>query len=592
MKKLLLILLTALTLSASAQKGVYNWQMVQQLTGSTIHDAKMSGDSGMRIMLPWDYIQTTENDYSLTIVKGAIQRCADSGMNMELELWVGPDAPINNPTNWLRLLGVDTFRTTPNANGRSPGPYPDYYDSIYKVKYLKIHKALADTLFTLPDYQKAFVKSVFVCNGSTGDGQPIHGSVVIRDKDTIYENSTLWDSYKKVQWDSVWSYFAKDSGFMRLAFQPEDVATNLQYCLDHFPGAYLKHGSPTHEYPVDGQIYRRNWPNPNPNFYSNGGVYLGEVDAGAKMVSTTHTTSAQSNFQLLRSLLENHIGRVDFMPQWDTMHDRHSLVVFFSKYCSQFFVPAQFITKGFVSLADKIDFRDTINYPIGTYGALYNNEATYNSTIATINADGTTTEYQKQVKRTNAAINNRGTARINNLAAIGLHYYPISPFLYNDISWDNTPNYSLNITQKKINETSTGVWRVGDTTQSYGRNARIFKKYQGKYEMYFDINDTLATGNPYDNVKITVTYYDSGYTTWQVLARAVSDCRTTSKTTITNTNSLTFKHAVVTISRFQFGDLMPYGSDIAILILGKQDDDDGIVNFPVEMVEFENLSKE
>lgn len=577
MKNILSVIVTALILfSASAQnnvKGIYNW--TQNLTQAGIHNAKISGFQGMRVMLKWDALQTDSTDYSLTRLKQIVNLCADSAINLEVELWVGPDAPINNPVNWLRLSGVDTFYTSGSVSGRAPGPYPTYYSDIYKHYYLKLFKAVADTIFALPDSRKLYLKSFFVCNGSTGDGQPIHGTP--SPGHSIYADPVLWDAYKKVQWDSVWHYFSKDTSFMKLAFQPEDAATNLLYCLQHFPGSYLKNGSPGHEYPVDGEIYRRYWP---------AALYLTEIDAGGKAVTPTKATCAQSNLQLVRSALECKLSRLDFMtPFWDTISDRHFLANFFNLYCRQFFVPNDSISRGFVALADKINMRDTVVYPIGTYGALYNSTSAYNALIAAINADTTTTEYAKQVKRTNAAITQRNTTRMANLATAGLAYKPIGEFLYNDVSWDNTPNYSLWITQLLVTQTSLGQWRIGDTTQSYGRNVRIFKKYNNYYKMYFDVNDTLASGSSTNNVRITVTYYDSGYATWQV------QCYQCYKNTINNHNTRTFKQAVINIPAFRFGNLMPNGSDIVIRLY-KSTDGDSVVNFPIEMVQFENLTKE
>lgn len=570
MKKILLSIITALTLFyASAQTGVYGWTV--GLTTAQAHLYKNAGYKGVRVILKWDDLQTTSTDYSLTLLKNVIKICTDSSLNLEVQLWVGPDAPINNPVNWLRVLGVDTFYT---HGGSSNGPWPDYYDPLYKQYFNKIHKAIADTLFTLSAPQKARLKSVFVSNGSTGDGGPYKGLADVSSFG-IFDDDT-WSTFKKRQWDSTYHYYAKDTSFMRVTYQPEDAANYLAYIWDSLPRSYMKKGTPTHEIPSDGQSWRMNWPN------RIGMVYLGEIDAYMKF-----TPYPWQRTEEMFEILDARVNRADFMsPWWDTIAHRDTIVQIFNKYSNQFYVAKSQVTRGFCALADKIDFRDTVEYPTAIYGNVYDSYKIYLQQIHLIDISGDDI-YVKQNRHTGTALNRMNPARLDSLESIlDIQYHEFGPFEHNDICIDCNPNYTLWVTQKEPQKTSKGQWRIGgDANSIYGRNARIFKYYHSKYEMYFDLNDTLSSGNTTDSIRLTVTYLDSGTAKWNIL---YSNCSGTEQ--VTNTNSGTFKQAVFTIPHFKFTNTMPYGSDI-VLKLYKDNEADGVVNFPICLIEVAILSK-
>lgn len=559
-----------LLFSSQAQKGVWGW--TGTVTSAKIANWKASGYTGVRIIAPWYSIQPTQSNLSFSSLKTTIALCADSALQMEIQVWVGPDAPIFTGYNWLATLGVETFMTT---GGTDNGPWPNYYNTLYKNAFNTLHKALADTLFNLPSAHKQYVKSVFISNGSTGDEGPTKGTPTGESYGVA--NDATWNAYIKVQWDSCWKYYRKDTPFMKLTFQGNDDATHLNQQLTDYPGSNQKHGGGGHDYPLDGDIYRRNWPI---TYYQNDTtVYISEVDGHVKF-----STKEQDHFQMIRAALDVHMQRLDFMVEWDAIPDRFFLAEFFKKYCNQYYVSPSLINKGFVALAQKVDFRDTINFPTAAFGAVYDSYPTYLSQLNLVNISSDA-EVRKQVRRTSVARNRANPARMTALNAAGFQYIPSGPYYFNDIGFDVLQNYSVNITQKMIDQTSAGVFRIGDTTQSYGRNARKFKKYSNKYEMYFDVNDIIFTGSSIgDSVKITVTYLDTGYASWQIR------CYKCFKKTFQNTNTQLFKQAVITIPRFKDGNKMPYSSDF-IIKLFKSNDADAVVNFPVEMVEFENLSK-
>ena len=571
MKKLLLALLLFTSICTFAQTGVYGWTV--GLTTAQAHLYKNAGYKGVRVILKWDDLQTTSTDHSMTLLKNVIKIATDSSLNLEVQIWVGPDAPINNPVNWLRVLGVDTFYT---HGGSSDGPWPDYYDSIYKARFNILHKDVADTLHNMYGRGKITKKlSVFVSNGSTGDGQPYKGDADVSSFGIF--NDDTWSEYKKRQWDSTYHYYAQDTAFMRTTYQPEDAANYLLYIWDSLPYSYMKKGTPTHEIPSDGQSWRKAWPN------RVGMVYLGEIDAYMKF-----TPYPWQRTQEMFEILDARVNRADFMsPWWDTIAHRDTIVAMFNKYSDQFFVANSQVKRGFCALADKINFRDTIEYPTAIYGQLYDSYKTYLLQIHAIDVGVDSNNiYRKQVRYTGTAENRADSMRFVKLdSLLDLERHEFGPFEHNDICFDCNPNYSLWITQKEPQKTSKGKYRIGgDVNSIYGRNARIFKNYNSKYEMYFSLNDTLSSGNTVsgiltDSIRFKITYLDSGTGRWNVF---YSPCASHS---VTNTNSMTFKQETFTVSKFQFPNRLPYGSNLEFQLI------DADKNFPICLIEAEVLSK-
>jgi len=566
MKKLIsLLLLAALTGVSIAQTGVYTY-LTQAVTGSNLRNYKLSGYNGVKKTYRWYEIQSGIGDFSFTQIKSDIERIADSALEIGLQIAVGPGAPIDSTNHWLVDLGLDTFYTTGGGfSGLNNGPYPNYYDTLYTNSFLRLHKALADTLYNLPPYQKAKFKSVFIVFGTTGDPQPYKGTAITTSYG-VYEDDA-WHAYMLRMADSCASYYAKNAGFLKIAFNPSNSAQNLTTFRTRFPGCMLKHGDASHDYPVFGEADKLTyWPFTDQ-------LYFGEVQD--EIVNSPY--GSRDWFALILSGLSLKLNRFDWPSGWIGEPDNAFLVNFVKTYTSHF--NPSTAGKGFIALAEKPSINDVVTYPEATYGTLISNTTAYNNRLSVIESSGYD-ELFKKFLRLDAVRDFTNPARITAMEAItgGTFSPETGPFWFNDLGYNTVQNYSLHITQLLIRETSTGAWRIG-TSSVYGRAARKAKSYAGVRKLYFDINDALKATNDQDSLRFKIVYYDRGFGKWQLL------CYKCFKSTVSNTNSLTFKEAVITVPRFKWGNKMAYGSDFQLKFLSTDVPE-------IALIQVENLNKD
>lgn len=534
--RLIILLLLAGVLSSSvAQTGIYAWTGIVNAT--KIHTWKLNGYAGVRIIVLWRNIQPTQGDLSFAMLKSVIKQVSDSGLNMEIHVWTGPDAPIAAPNNWLANLGVETFMTTGH---NEDGPWPNYYNPTYKAAYLTMHEALADTLFNLSSDQKLHVKSVFISSGHTGDPQPYKGTPVGSSYGIV--DDATWDDYCNQQWVDSYAFYRKDTLFMRNSFNAKNDAENLEFIFDNMPDAYIKHGDRSHEYPLLGETFILNWPRK---------IYFGEIDDVVK-----ESRYPSDHLQIIRSCLSLFTPRLDFKEEWDTLAWVTDLVDFFNLYVTQF--DPLTANKGFCAIAGKPDHRNTADYPEIPYGTLWNSLNNYTSQYNQIVASALPPLY-KEIRLSKLAANSHNANRRGNImAATGALYNPVlGPYYNNDYSFYVKSNYELNLRQMLVPQTTQFVYR-GDLNSLYGRNGGIPKAYEGVTAMYFDINDSLIVSAAEDSIDITVTYRDIGTGTWEI------QCYRCVRHAVTNENTGEWRTVTMTVPNFIKGNLLRYNSDLII----------------------------
>jgi hypothetical protein len=541
------------------------------ITAVNIKQYKLLGYKGVRICLKWTTLQPTETDLSFTTAYEWIKLLAEAELDINIQIWVGNHSPIGGTDNvqgvptkmpdWLAKKGVNVFYTTGH---QLTGPWPNYYETAYTDAFKNLHRAFANFLHGLPANYQARVKSVFVSNGATGDAQPYKG-----DAPAGWQHigdDEQWNTYCKGQWDFCWSEYAKNFEFMTLAFNPSNNAETLQWCVDNYPGAYLKHGDASHGFPIDGETYKMNWPPAQ---------YFGEVD------EPVLNSKPCVQFQTIRSALHVNEQRLEFLGQWLTNRYVPVYVAFFHKYVDEIYNenPA----KGFCALAEKVDFLNTTDYPVGMFGAeLWDDQRLYDGTLRRINETTPDRLYREQ-RYVNLAMNRTNAERISAFENEGYSYNSNSgalrdsDYYTNDISYYVTNNYFLHVTQLLPFQTSKGLFRV-DGDAVYGRNARQFKLHNGKNAMYFQVNQAMKVTDTKDKVRISVTYKDIGVTIWSIR------CALNQKCTVTNTNTNEWKKVMFDVENFKFGGRMDNGADFILILVGGD-------LFPIDMVEFENIDK-
>jgi len=565
-----IIILLLLCYSSYSQVGTYGWtgdiEISQRDLTDNIHQYKVLGYKGVKFISRWTDDQPTLADESHTLLLTNLKIITDSGLEVVLHTWKGDYAPIVSPNNWLVGAGVPIFFTT---GGSKAGPWPDYYDADYIFYSDRYDRTLADSLkayiIRYPTFASRF-KGWFSSHGSTGDEGPIKG-VAPPPYDDI-DNDATWFLYVQDRLDLT---FARLAGVRPLALNPGNDAENLLVYHTRYPGVIFKHGDASHGYPVNGETYSINWLPSN---------YFGEFDIPVK-----NSPYPADQFQCIRSFLSLKRANGQFFDTWAYLSHTPYMAAFLNKYSNQFNPVTA--NKGFVALAEKVNFLDSVNYPESTWGQVFTDDATYWGQIAFVNGSADDT-FQKQIRYVNVAYNNRNLSRVAAFQAAGYKLLPI-PIVSedqlnydNDICWYCVQNYSLNMTQMLVFETSTGALRI-DGGSLFGRNARIPKLYDGKTALYFDIDDNLIVTPGSDVIQVKVTYKDSGYAEWGI--GQASRCGTTNYTVI-NTNTNLWNTVTFNLGSFRKGNKMPrvVAADLVIEVFSGG-------AFPIDMVEVENLSK-
>jgi len=86
----------------------------------------------------------------------------------------------------------------------------------------------------------------------------------------------------------------------------------------------------------------------------------------------------------------------------------------------------------------------------------------------------------------------------------------------NDCGWDILPgNYYMFLEQIDADNTSLGMWRVGDFTsgkpgQFFGRFARTFSSSKGMNDMYFAVTGDVFADTEAETLNMRIVYYDKG----------------------------------------------------------------------------------
>lgn len=520
---------------------------------------RLLGYKGVKFTVRWKDDQPTISDLSHSYLLSNVKLAADSGMEILIQTWKGNNAPISPPADWLHTqAGVPTFMTT---GGNINGPWPDYYHPNY-IYYSDLYdRSLADSLKAyIARYPTvaAKLKGWFTSHGSTGDEGPIKGTPP--PEYSHYRVDDTWYAFVQARIDVAYNGLA---GTLPIALNPSNNGENIEPYYSRYTGVLFKHGDASHQYPVDGEVYSINWPHT---------IYFGEFDDEIRL-----STYPADQFQCVRSFLSLKRVNGQFMNPWLYLNYTKAMSDFMNKYATQ--TNPVTANKGFIVLAEKVDFLDSVHYPISVYGGCFANNNSYWGNIRLID-NSTDDIYHKEQRYVAAAMNNMNPARKTALEAAGYKRTGEGEFYYyNDVAWYCTQNYGLNMTQILPYETSTGVFRIDDGT-IYGRNARITKEYQGRRALYFDVDDNLIVSPALDKIEVSVTYKDDGDATWMLEA---SGCK---KKKVVNTNTHLWKTVVFTLDKFKKGNKMVRmnSADIAILIISGAD-------FPIEMIEVNNLSK-
>lgn len=550
--------MTSLTTAAQTTYIDYVWGYAKSSDPNIYGDYVNQDIRGMHITDTWkDRKPTKTGAYSWTKLDSALYQGARRGLYLGVQVQTGIDAP-----DWVKAE-VGTFNTT---GGSLSGPWPYYFNPLYKQYLYQYEKDIILHLALLPQWVKDKLIYVEHSNGSKGDEQPYKGTPT----NYSYGGQTSisdadWNVFTKQFWDTCNRYHQAYYPALKSLFNSGNDGNNYDYNAWTYPGSKTKEGFATHIYTFSGQ---KTYFNRNVAFYNRNVVSYtsllsrkivsfderilpsrGELQG----VSLTPTHSHKENFFRFVFMKTAGVATPDIPSGYvNQAHESFESVTspipvaWFNTYSG-----FGEISRGYSLPRDAPDFADSGRFAPNIYGAVIasGDLPSYNAQIAAINALSDSISHKDWLK-IQVLGNKINPARITAiLAAVPGAQNNTASEWTSDCGVDMVQNMEMNLTQMNVLSTSVGVWRVGSDTSFYGRWARRPILISNKQTWPYDVSDKIMQTRGLDTVNISVTYLDSGFNSFKVVCYR---CREEALTTVTKTNTGNWKTVSVDAIKFRF----------------------------------------
>lgn len=546
---------------------------------------------GWRFIFIWHEFETSSDVFDYNYIKDQLDIAIAHDWDFGLQINISP-SNTGSPNTPAYLFSAPY--NVPKITTSTGGEYPYYLNSNFITRYLNMHEKLREYLSSLSSTYTNRLKFWLSSEGKTGDTGPYGGTVtsvtingVTQPNPSAYEiTDSDWETYKR---NNVWSVLspllATDLPNCSYAINGGVNFQSFQWGIDNIPGCSFKTGYPTHTYSNGFEKYYSQYIHELDGSSIDQGRCFGEFQ-DTQNASWWTPSQKQNAFALFCSNLHHGVSALCFNPNISNTlvgtdfrgHD------FFNRHAGQ----RTPYSSGFCQLRDMIDVASNRFPTSAPYGPIIDPSklASYTAQYNSIIADSADSK-NKQFRITNLTIDDINPSRITYIRTL----FPGTSFhtLDNDQDQDAynqeyivdgiADNYFRYITQYSPNTTSKGVWRLGPTTDFYGRYARSFDYLNSKTEMFFTVDEGLSGSS--NNSNITITYYDNG----GVWSLNTYTCRGKAEVQVVQCkNTSTWKTIVVNIPDFQFGGNLDNSSDFTLKYLSGSD-----TSF--SLIEFENLSK-
>lgn len=445
---------------------------------------------GGDLAVKWTDVEVADGVWDWTATDQLFNQYAAAGFYIETALMVGQQAP-----SWIYKRSGGNASVpeviVDATKGKGKVSFPYYLDATYRSLFLRALHAFADHLAGLPASTRKWFSASQAMYGSTGDDTPWHGTP----EDDKYEISTdQWNNFTMSTVSEVCALYR--AAGLSVLWNP-GIELDHMYYLKACPGSYFKSGMESHgvfiNYELDDLESGR-----GPVCRSEGVHCRGE-DWPFETTGAFQQAPAWSQYWHLLEMLhfsldmpglsEPTLAVPDFWPFYDM----------FNRYAGSTRPPASNWVGGICALRDGLDSADTARFPEATYGA-----------AAVTNGDRMLA-IAKAFAAFGAEVGDVSSATASAMASR-------QGKKLNDVGWRVLPGNLGNglLTQLAPNETSIGWWRVGPTSQGYGRYARGFEAASGKTAMSFVLDTQLWGGLPLRAnsgvvLQVRVTYFDSGH---------------------------------------------------------------------------------
>ena len=518
----------------------------QHYGGNQVTHAQCPPLRGRLAKSQWADIETNNNVWDWTDLDSQITAAVDAGVSVGVMIHTGMAAP-----SWLYSNGVPSVMTN---DDKLPGPYPYYLDPEYKVFFKRMIQKAHDHLLALPPSRRNQILFIQAAFGTTGDEGPWKGNPI----DHQYDISDAdWLAYNKEMAAEHYGYYKNTSPRIYVLYQagndPDLLPGYSEWLTANCPGSWRKNGHLNQGYQLNDEIERMDWFMPVIHSREQGAMV--RTRAEQSMTQEGWWLAAPLWNQWCTKLFALHCG-LDF-----AMHGRAELLdsaqqpifEFTNKYAGRKF--PEISPGAFCGLRDGLDASDVVRFPAAAYGtAVKSNQ-------------------QRYVNIANAFAS-RGARQDDPAAGVGGAMQNRNANGLNDVGWNILKdNYCKHLYQYNPNGTSIGWWRVGSTSEPYGRFARGFEHSSGRDAMWFNIDDGLFGGAPVNGaypVTVKVVYYDSGTGSWEL--RYDSTIGDKQALSVTKANTTTWQTATATLTDACFGNRCPNGTDFYLRNTDAEDD--------------------
>jgi len=513
---LILILLIAITPSHSAFADKPDWCGVWDAWGNGKYDTTTFPFlKGSMVHIRWEQIEPSNNSFNWSLLNSQLNTAAGKGLYIMIKVYIGGKG--RRAPAWLFENGV------PKVEGTT---FPYYPDEDFKTYYKRLITKVSTHIETLSQDIRGKIISVQIPAGQSGDERPWPGTMLASDHQYYLPvTGTTWQNYNQEIFQHAYHAYSSHDPKIVVVVNPH--RNNYEWLQTNCPGIGYKGTKLGTGYQCNQESDYADW---RPHYYTQFHGYW-TARSRAEFTSAPWDTGNFAN-------TGQWFGKA---PVWNM-------------YWQVLWMLYQGDSHGaWVALKDGLDAENTTRWPEETYG---------------LKANGTNlTRYQKIV----AGFAGRG-AIIGDESALNVQSsalgYSMAAKALNDVNYRiDEKNYSMFMEQIDPLTTSVGYWRVGSTSERYGRFARGFDHSSGKNTMTFDIDDDFFGGSPLNGaytVTVKVIYYDSGTGTWQLQYDAVSN-NTKTAYTVTKTNTKTWIAKEVTIIDGNFGNQGTNGSDLSLI---------------------------
>jgi hypothetical protein len=502
---------------------------------------------GRLVNVNWSDIETAPGVWKWSAFDNDINQHIADGLPIIFMVYTDDHAP-----NWLYSNGVPKVTVTDN-NGTVTGYAPYYLNNKYNFYFKRMIDSVKQHLQSMPVSARNKIIGVQGCYGSTGDQISYEGNVPQKYFISTSQFDSLFKVYSLYYYNN---YNTLNPPVALLSNANYNDPTEDYWLAANCPGGWMKCGSMGKGSQLNGESDKLSWLYDMLNKPTSGNYVKARCEiTGDNMSSGWWTKNQYKDFFAI--MCYDIFWGLDWPNETPTILkdvNFDSSLTFFNKYAGQ--KVAGLATNALCALKDALDASDSVRFPSSVYGKVSQTNATRYKNIY-----NSYKSYGAKLEDVNAATGNEG----NNLSAAGI----------NDVGWHLLPgNYERYLHQINANATSTGYWNIdaAHNTVMYGRYGRGFDVANNKNALYFDVEDNFLRNRPLNSVypaTIEITYFDSGYGSWQLHYDAQTNYNKASVQIKCN-NTGKWKKSKVVLKDARFGNGGSHHSDFYISNTGSQ----------------------